>query len=258
MDSLMKSKGRRPRTGAIYTCPQCGKEFYVQPSTVGKRVCCSIACKNLYQQRQAESPCQTCGSVFTKAQSYCARFCSRKCYLKSRVPDKGCRVCGKQLPKAAMTYCSQECNLKGRRAGKEIPCEVCSEMMYVTEKSTKRFCSYKCSNEAKKGPKSDGPGSKLLRSDGYIAVYYPAHHDSNRSRYILEHRLVAEQKYGRRILKTEHVHHIDGNKLNNHPDNLEVISPSAHSVITSKQGVAKRKNQKAELEEYRKRFGPLE
>lgn len=43
-----------------------------------------------------------------------------------------------------------------------------------------------------------------------------------------EHRVVAEQKIGRPILPGEHVHHVDGDKHNNHPDNLMVMSAQDH------------------------------
>lgn len=42
------------------------------------------------------------------------------------------------------------------------------------------------------------------------------------------HRVVAERKIGRQLLPGEVVHHIDGDKLNNHPDNLEVLSQAEH------------------------------
>ena len=38
------------------------------------------------------------------------------------------------------------------------------------------------------------------------------------------HRRIAEAKLGRPLQKGEVVHHIDGNKLNNDPANLEVLS----------------------------------
>lgn len=57
----------------------------------------------------------------------------------------------------------------------------------------------------------------------YKQVYLPDHLDSNKNGMIKEHRLVAEQKIGRRLLLTEVVHHIDGNKFNNDPDNLMVF-----------------------------------
>lgn len=43
-----------------------------------------------------------------------------------------------------------------------------------------------------------------------------------------EHRRVAEEKLGRPLAKGEIVHHIDGDKHNNHPDNLQVMTQSEH------------------------------
>jgi hypothetical protein len=46
------------------------------------------------------------------------------------------------------------------------------------------------------------------------------------------HRIVAEQKLGRPLQKGEVVHHIDGNRHNNHPDNLMILpSQSAHMRV---------------------------
>lgn len=42
------------------------------------------------------------------------------------------------------------------------------------------------------------------------------------------HRRTAEDKIGRALLPGECVHHIDGDKHNNHPDNLEVLSRADH------------------------------
>lgn len=47
----------------------------------------------------------------------------------------------------------------------------------------------------------------------------------------LVHRLIAEKKIGRKLLPGEHVHHIDFNKTNNHPDNLQVMDAREHHIL---------------------------
>ena len=72
-------------------------------------------------------------------------------------------------------------------------------------------------------------GGRTIASNGYMLVkLLPGHHLSDVRGYAYEHRVVAEQKIGRRLLPGEQVHHIDGNKLNNRPDNLEVVADTAH------------------------------
>jgi len=51
----------------------------------------------------------------------------------------------------------------------------------------------------------------------------------NNGTYIGEAQLVAEWKYKRKMKKGECVHHIDGNKKNNRPDNLDMILISEHN-----------------------------
>lgn len=48
---------------------------------------------------------------------------------------------------------------------------------------------------------------------------------------VMLHRHVASMKVGRWLTTEEHVHHIDENKLNNLPDNLEVLSITEHNKI---------------------------
>lgn len=42
------------------------------------------------------------------------------------------------------------------------------------------------------------------------------------------HRVAAEQKLGRPLRRGEVVHHLDGNKHNNAPENLEILTQSEH------------------------------
>lgn len=43
-----------------------------------------------------------------------------------------------------------------------------------------------------------------------------------------EHRIIAEQMLGRPLMRNEIVHHIDGDKHNNDPSNLHVMTQSEH------------------------------
>lgn len=44
----------------------------------------------------------------------------------------------------------------------------------------------------------------------------------------LQHRLVAEKMLGRKLREDEVVHHIDGDKRNNDPENLMVMTAAEH------------------------------
>ncbi len=48
------------------------------------------------------------------------------------------------------------------------------------------------------------------------------------------HRTVAAKKLGGPIFKGYQVHHINGNKLNNRPSNLTVVSAAQHQKIHGK------------------------
>lgn len=72
-------------------------------------------------------------------------------------------------------------------------------------------------------------GGRSVSSNGYMLIRVGVkHHLADVRGYAYEHRLVAEQKIGRRLKKGEQVHHIDGDRLNNSLVNLEVCSSIAH------------------------------
>lgn len=72
-------------------------------------------------------------------------------------------------------------------------------------------------------------GGRSVASNGYVLIRVgKGHHLADVRGYAYEHRLVAEEKLGRRLAPKELVHHIDGNKQNNHPSNLEVEPSHAH------------------------------
>lgn len=46
---------------------------------------------------------------------------------------------------------------------------------------------------------------------------------------VLEHRYLLEQHLGRKLTRTEHIHHVNGDKLDNRVENLEVMSQAEHN-----------------------------
>ena len=89
--------------------------------------------------------------------------------------------------------------------------------------SKARKIFYKMGNHP---PRWNG-GKREKRSDGYIQIQAKNHPSATKEGYVLEHRLVMERVLGRFLLESEVVHHIDGNRKNNSPENLMVFSSGA-------------------------------
>lgn len=73
-------------------------------------------------------------------------------------------------------------------------------------------------------------GGRWIDKTGYQEVYCPD--QSTRSKpYIKEHRLVMQLYLGRKLLSSEHIHHLNGNKLDNRIENLILLSNSEHRKL---------------------------
>ncbi|MHB1418492.1 MAG: HNH endonuclease signature motif containing protein [Bacillota bacterium] len=71
-----------------------------------------------------------------------------------------------------------------------------------------------------------------LKSNGYIMVKCPDHPRANSKGYVPEHTLVWEQANGRLLEPGEHVHHLNGVRDDNRPENLVALSSSEHGKET--------------------------
>jgi endogenous inhibitor of DNA gyrase (YacG/DUF329 family) len=180
--------------------------------------------------------CQVCGTEFYRQPAYIKqnrRFCSPKCaHLGISKPPvfKNCAYCGKQM------------KLKPSQAGR-------------------RFCSKAHDSVAKivrpTGREHNGR-PVLLNAQGYYTVYQPNHPYAARSNgRVLEHRLVMEQSLGRYLTRDEQVDHINRVKTDNRIDNLQLLSPSAHTRKTNGDRKARELTMAERLAEYEHRFGQL-
>jgi len=99
---------------------------------------------------------------------------------------------------------------------------------------TAKYCCYRCHQigEGRKGGKVRGEQRKK-ESKGVSYKKINGRH---------AHRVIMEEFLGRTLNSNEVVHHIDGDKFNNHIDNLKLTTQSEHIKLHIKEMLKKRKD----------------
>jgi hypothetical protein len=136
-----------------------------------------------------------------------------------------CELCGREFERLACQvsrsgqgrFCSKGCMEQSRKHGSELTCQECGARFYRRygeqyKAVTNVFCCRNCYMKHR---------SKNMKRDVY---------PKRGATHI--HRINAEMKIGRKLRRGEVVHHIDGNRHNCHPDNLQVLSSQAeHAAL---------------------------
>lgn len=113
-----------------------------------------------------------------------------------------------------------------------VACDQCGQV-YLRERPKARSRSNMCSNQCKAKHSNLGKatvmekhprwrGGRFTTATGYVMVMQHGHPNANKSGYVFEHRIVMERFLGRRLLRNETVHHINGVCDDNRPENLEL------------------------------------
>lgn len=75
-------------------------------------------------------------------------------------------------------------------------------------------------------------GGRSITSHGYVLIRVGKdHHLADVRGYAYEHRLVAEQKLGRRLKPGELIHHQNGDKADNCPKNIVIVGGNAEHYV---------------------------
>ena len=160
-----------------------------------------------------------------------------------------CEYCGKEFSRSVwrmktQRFCSRDCfskyetTKKKNKSKVKFKCENCSKILELPawEARTRRFCSIECTNkyfklhpEERNYSASKGKNNPLYKEKQYKHNGIWIRNDENELE--LEHRYLIEKEIGRKLKKSEIIHHIDGKKYNNSSDNLYLFtSKREHSL----------------------------
>lgn len=141
---------------------------------------------------------------------------------KSFPLDKNFLALCKELGIEPTTVNRPERNAKGRKSIRRAICANPDCGIDFPVFYGEKFCSRACAYSALSGGTSyNWKGGRTVDVKGYVHIYRPEHPHANHG-YVREHVLVMEEKLGRYLERHERVHHKDGNRSNNNPDNLEL------------------------------------
>jgi hypothetical protein len=73
-------------------------------------------------------------------------------------------------------------------------------------------------------------GGRVIATNGYVMVWEPTHRLAHSNGYVPEHRMVAEEMIGRELAPEEEIHHRNGDRRDNRPANLEVLTHAEHAA----------------------------
>lgn len=110
----------------------------------------------------------------------------------------------------------------------KTPGELCSVKNCVREAKAKTLCSMHYTRLRQSGELGTAAPMKAARGEGHVDKHGYRHVRIN-GRTMLEHRLIMQELIGRPLAGHESVHHKNGKRSDNRPENLELWASSHRS-----------------------------
>ena len=114
-------------------------------------------------------------------------------------------------------------------------CKVCQKIFFVKPSVLNRgkglFCSKSCAHLKENNLR--WKGGKFINNQGYIFVKTNNFQRTTRG-YERQHRIVVENQLGIELTKDQIIHHINGNKIDNRIENLQITTKTEHPKIHKK------------------------
>lgn len=186
-------------------CERCGKMF--DPRKGGRpQKYCSAKCRNRKAEPGLKGTCPICGENPVVYSGYGAipKYCSRVCAVRA----------GRQARTARMAdgfYGTCSADACTGNAGSSGLCDL----------HLGRFYNTGGLGAQKRGPKRK-VGSRRVDDRGYVWVTIGDDWSNCNRPQMLEHRYVMQSVLGRTLRRWENVHHINGIRDDNRPENLEL------------------------------------
>ena len=122
----------------------------------------------------------------------------------------------------------------------QCKCDNCGKIFdrkaHWAERTKHQFCTEECacvykSTQVSGSGNNHWNGGKRQRADGYIGLYKPNHPNRGMAKVVPEHRIVMEEMLGRKLTKKEIVHHINGIRDDNRPENLLLFAGQGEHAV---------------------------